>query len=259
LKFRKKFTVIIPARLASTRFPRKPLADIDGKPMIVHTAERASLSGAEQVIVATDHAEILNVCADYGIATQMTRNSHCSGTERIAEVAMMLGLASDDIVVNVQGDEPMIEPSLIGEIAARINDEASIATAAYPSDVEATTGGFNPNVIKVVLNHSGHAMYFSRATVPWYRDGSKLGADLSLTYLPLHHIGIYAYTNKFLQTYPMLTKSPLEKIEALEQLRILWHGYQIAVHVTKRQHITGVDTLEDLERVKNYFSASKKR
>lgn len=257
MKSGKPFTVIIPARLASTRLPSKPLADIGGKPMIVRTAERASLSGAEKVIVATDHEEILNVCISHGITAQMTSSSHCSGTERIAEAAMILGLASDAIVVNVQGDEPMIEPSLIKEIASKISDGVPVATAAYTMNL--TTDTFNPNLIKVVLNYLGHAMYFSRAMIPWDRDGVRFGEHLPMTDSTLCHIGIYAYTNKFLQIYPTLNASPLEKIEVLEQLRVLWHGYQIAVHITEKSHAMGVDTLKDLERVQKYFSVLAKK
>ncbi|SFB16997.1 3-deoxy-manno-octulosonate cytidylyltransferase (CMP-KDO synthetase) [Collimonas sp. OK607] len=248
------FTVIIPARLASTRLPNKPLADIGGKPMIVRTAERAAQSGAAQVIVATDHAEILAVCAQHGIAARLTRADHPSGTDRIAEVAAALGLAADAVVVNVQGDEPMIDPALIAATAAQITGEVPMATAAHA--IDSAADAFNPNVVKVVLNQAGRALYFSRATIPWHRDGfAQSREDLPAAYLPLRHIGLYAYSNGFLQTYPTLAVSPLEQIEALEQLRVLWHGYPIAVHIAPAAPAVGVDTPEDLERVRRFFSA----
>ncbi|HWW99556.1 3-deoxy-manno-octulosonate cytidylyltransferase [Collimonas sp.] len=250
----KPFTVIIPARLASTRLPNKPLADIGGKPMIVRTAERAAQSGATQVIVATDHAEILAVCAQHGIAARLTRSDHPSGTDRIAEVAAALGLAADAVVVNVQGDEPMIDPALIAATAALINAELPMATAAHA--IDAVSEVFNPNVVKVVLNQAGRALYFSRATIPWHRDGfAQSQQSLPAGYQPLRHIGLYAYSNGFLQTYPTLTVSPLEQIEALEQLRVLWHGYPIAVHIAPAAPAAGVDTPEDLERVRSFFTA----
>ncbi|AMP01056.1 3-deoxy-D-manno-octulosonate cytidylyltransferase [Collimonas arenae] len=249
------FTVIIPARLASTRLPNKPLADIGGKPMIVRTAERAALSGAEQVIVATDHAEILAVCAEHGIAARLTRADHPSGTDRIAEVAAALGLAADAVVVNVQGDEPMIDPALIAATAALISAEVPMATAAHT--IDAASDAFNPNVVKVVLNQAGRALYFSRATIPWHRDGfAQTQQSLPAAYQPLRHIGLYAYSNGFLQTYPTLAVSPLEQIEALEQLRVLWHGYAIAVHIAASTPAVGVDTPEDLERVRLAFGAA---
>ena len=192
----KPFTVIIPARLASTRLPNKPLADIGGKPMIVRTAERAAQSGAVQVIVATDHAEILAVCAQHGIAARLTRSDHPSGTDRIAEVAAALGLAVDAVVVNVQGDEPMIDPALIAATAALINAEVPMATAAHA--IDAVSEVFNPNVVKVVLNQAGRALYFSRATIPWHRDGfAQSQQSLPAGYQPLRHIGLYAYSNGF--------------------------------------------------------------
>jgi len=249
------FTVIIPARMASTRLPNKPLADIGGKPMIVRTAERAALSGAAQVIVATDHAEILTVCAEHGIAARLTRADHPSGTDRIAEVAAALGLAADAVVVNVQGDEPMIDPALIAATAALISAEVPMATAAHA--IDAAADAFNPNVVKVVLNQAGRALYFSRATIPWHRDGfAQTQQSLPAAYQPLRHIGLYAYSNSFLQTYPTLAVSPLEQIEALEQLRVLWHGYAIAVHIAASTPAVGVDTPEDLERVRHAFGAS---
>lgn len=247
------FTVIIPARLASTRLPNKPLADLGGKPMIVRVAERAMQSGAAQVIVATDHADIFAACAQHKVAVQMTRADHPSGTDRIAEVAALIGLPDDAVVVNVQGDEPLIDPSLIAATATLISRDVPMATAAHTiSDIEEA---FNPNVVKVVLDKAGRALYFSRATIPWHRDGFALSRDaMPAAYAPLRHIGLYAYRNAFLQEYPQLSISPLEQLEALEQLRVLWHGVPIAVHVTPHAPVTGVDTPEDLARVRQFFA-----
>lgn len=247
------FTVIIPARLASTRLPNKPLADLGGKPMIVRVAERAMQSGATQVIVATDHADIFAACTQHNIAVQMTRADHPSGTDRIAEVAAMLGLPDDAVIVNVQGDEPLIDPSLIAATARLIAHDVPMATAAHA--ISDMAEAFNPNVVKVVLDKSGRALYFSRATIPWHRDAFAQSRDvMPIAYAPLRHIGLYAYRNDFLQAYPQLAVSPLEQVEALEQLRVLWHGVSIAVHVTPHAPATGVDTPEDLERVRRYFS-----
>ena len=244
------FAVIIPARLASTRLPNKPLADLGGKPMVVRVAERAMLSGASQVIVATDHAEILAACAAHGVHAYLTRSDHPSGTDRIAEVAAAIGLAADAVVVNVQGDEPLIDPALIAATAAQITDGVSMATAAHA--IDDVRDAFNPNVVKVVLDKAGRALYFSRATIPWQRDAFAQSRSV----LPpgtLRHIGLYAYRNAFLQAYPSLAVSPLEQIEALEQLRVLWHGFPIAVYVTDSAPAAGVDTPEDLIRVRQYF------
>lgn len=247
------FTVIIPARLASTRLPNKPLADLGGKPMVVRVAEQAALSGARQVIVATDHADIQIACVRYGIQVCMTRSDHPSGTDRIAEVAASLQLEPEDVVVNVQGDEPLIDPALIAATAAQVQSPVVMATAAHP--IHEMADVFNPNVVKVVLDQAGRALYFSRAALPWHRDGFAAStAAMPPGYLPLRHIGLYAYTQSFLQRYPTLPVSPLEQIEALEQLRVLWHGFPIAVHITPTAPAAGVDTAEDLERVRRHFS-----
>ena len=246
------FTVLIPARLASTRLPDKPLADLAGKPMIVRVAERAALSRAAQVIVATDHADIYAACMQHGIAVRMTRADHPSGSDRIAEVAAALGLSDEAVVVNVQGDEPLIDPELVNATAALIDSETPMATAAHP--IEQMDDMRNPNVVKVVLDHAGRAMYFSRAAIPWHRDSfSNAAAGDAAQGLPLRHIGLYAYTNRFLQRYPTLPPSPLEGIEALEQLRVLWHRIPIAVHITHGAPAPGIDTQEDLERARRYF------
>lgn len=248
------FTVIIPARLASTRLPNKPLADLGGKPMVVRVAERARASGATRIVVATDHADILAACAAHGIEAVMTRADHPSGTDRIAEVARALNLGPDEVVVNLQGDEPLIDPALLAACAARIEAGVPMATCAHPlSDVADV---FNPNVVKVVLDRQGRALYFSRATIPWARDAFAASRDtLPAGYTPLRHIGLYAYSNAFLQAYPALEVSPLEQVEALEQLRVLWHGHPIAVHVTDSAPEAGVDTPEDLARVRLHYAS----
>ena len=248
------FIVIIPARLASTRLPNKPLADLGGKPMVVRVAERAAESGAARIIVATDHEDIRAACAAHGVEVCMTRADHPSGTDRIAEVARALGLPADAVVVNLQGDEPLIDPSLLAATAALIGAAVPMATCAHP--LAAAADAFNPNVVKVVLDKHGRALYFSRATIPWHRDAfARSTAALPDGYRPLRHIGLYAYSNAFLQEYPTLAASPLEAIEALEQLRVLWHGYPIAVHVTAAAPAAGVDTPEDLARVRLHYAA----
>lgn len=248
------FIVIIPARLASTRLPGKPLADLGGKPMVVRVAEQALLSGAARVIVATDHDSIRAACAAHGVEVCMTRADHPSGTDRIAEVARTLALPPDAVVVNLQGDEPLIDPSLLAACAAQISATVPMATCAHP--LHEVLDAFNPNVVKVVLDKNGRALYFSRATIPWHRDGFAQSKDsLPQGYVPLRHIGLYAYSNAFLQEYPQLSASPLEAIEALEQLRVLWHGVAIAVHVTDSAPAAGVDTPEDLARVQAHYGA----
>lgn len=247
------FTVIIPARLASTRLPNKPLADLGGKPMVVRVAERAALSGAASVVVATDHPDIAAACERHRVRACMTRADHPSGTDRIAEVAAALGLPDDATVVNVQGDEPLIDPVLIRDTAALIGNGVAMATAAHP--IGNADDIFSPNVVKVVLDKTGRALYFSRATIPWHRDGFARSKEVMPSgYRPLRHIGLYAFRNGFLQTYPGLEISPLEQIEALEQLRVLWHGIPIAVHVSDTAPAAGVDTPEDLARVRRHFA-----
>jgi 3-deoxy-manno-octulosonate cytidylyltransferase (CMP-KDO synthetase) len=248
------FTVIIPARLASTRLPNKPLADLGGKPMVVRVAERARESGASRIIVATDAPSILAACEAHGIEACMTRADHPSGTDRIAEVAATLGLAPNEVVVNLQGDEPLIDPALLAACAALVQEGVPMATVAHP--IHEVADVFNPNVVKVVLDKAGRALYFSRATIPWHRDGFAQSNDaLPAGYAPLRHVGLYAYSNAFLQAYPALESSPLETIEALEQLRVLWHGHPIAVHITDSAPPAGVDTPDDLERVRRHYAA----
>ncbi len=248
------FIVIIPARLASTRLPNKPLADLGGKPMVVRVAERAAAAGAERIIVATDHEDIRAACEAHGVEVCMTRADHPSGTDRIAEVARALQLAPDAVVVNLQGDEPLIDPALLAATAALISATVPMATCAHPLREAADV--FNPNVVKVVLDKAGRALLFSRAAIPWHRDGfAQSTGTLPDGYVALRHIGLYAYSNAFLQAYPQLEVAPLEAVEALEQLRVLWHGYPIAVHVTASAPAAGVDTPEDLARVRLHFAA----
>lgn len=245
---RPEFLVVIPARLGSTRLPRKPLADIDGKPMVVRVAEQAKKSMAQSVVVATDSTEIQAACDQHRIECLLTNPDHPTGTDRLAEVAQLLKLPNNALVVNVQGDEPLIPPELINEVANTLADhhECAISTVAVP--IQDDTEIQNPNVVKVVLNRSGEALYFSRAGIPFVRDAEN---SKNISYL--RHLGIYAYRADFLQAYTRLEPAPLEQAEALEQLRALWNGYRIAVHVTQETPPAGVDTPEDLERVRSLF------
>ena len=250
------FLVVIPARFASSRLPGKPLADIGGKPMVVRVADRGRAAGAKAVWVATDDRSIYDAVEIHGHQVMMTRQDHPTGTDRIAEVAERLCLAGGDIVVNVQGDEPLIAPALIGEVAQSLAEhpEASIATACHP--ITDTESLLNPHVVKVVLDHTGHALYFSRAPIPYPRETLALNQSALPGGLPSYrHIGIYAYRARFLQLYSRLEPAAIERFEALEQLRALWHGHRIAVAVTAHAPEAGVDTAEDLERVRRLFAA----
>ena len=247
------YTVLIPARLASTRLANKPLADIAGKPMVVRVAERAAQSGASRVVVAADSPAIVDACRLHGVQAVLTHTDHPSGSDRLAEASRLLGLAPDHVVVNVQGDEPLIAPALIDAVAALLEQRpmASMSTAAHP--IDAIADFVNPNVVKAVLDAAGMALYFSRAPVPWWRDGFAGGVAQLPTPAPLRHIGIYGYRVSFLRQFPTLAQAPMEVCEALEQLRALWHGYRIAVHVTDEAPGPGVDTQADLERVRLLF------
>ncbi len=250
------FLVVIPARFASSRLHGKPLADIGGKPMVVRVAESARASGATAVWVATDNQSVLDAVKIHGHQAMMTRADHATGTDRIAEVAQQLGLADSEIVVNVQGDEPLIAPELIREVAQSLaaHAEASIATACHPISDAASL--LNPNVVKVVLDHTGHALYFSRAPIPYPRDSFAINQSALPSGLPSYrHIGIYAYRARFLRLYGRLEPAAIEEFEALEQMRALWHGHRIAVAVTAHAPEAGVDTAEDLERVRRIFGA----
>jgi 3-deoxy-manno-octulosonate cytidylyltransferase (CMP-KDO synthetase) len=250
------FCVLIPARLASTRLPDKPLADIAGKPMVVRVAQQASASSAARVVVAADHESIVQACRDHGVEAVLTRADHASGSDRLAQACELLGLSGQDAVVNVQGDEPQIEPALIDSVAALLEarPEASMSTAAHPiENVEEFT---NTNVVKVVLDAKGLALYFSRAPIAWWRDGFAAGIQALPEPRPLRHVGIYGYRAGFLREFPRLAQAPIEVAEALEQLRALWHGHRIAVHVTATAPGIGVDTPEDLERVRALWRQS---
>lgn len=246
------FVVLIPARYASSRLPGKALADIGGQPMVVRVAMRARDSGARRVAVATDDCRIADVVAAHGFEAVMTRTSHATGTDRLAEAARSMGLGDDDIIVNAQGDEPLLDPALMHRVAALLgaHPDAAIATACHPlHDVDEA---FSPNVVKVALDARGYALYFSRATIPWARDAFAGGRpDAVPAGLPLYrHYGLYAYRMPFLQAYPTLAPAPIESFEALEQLRALWHGFRIVVAVTQGTPAPGVDTGDDLARVR---------
>lgn len=249
------FVVLIPARLQSSRLPNKPLADLGGRAMVVRVAERAKQSGATQVVVATDSQEIMDVCAQYAVDAVLTRADHDNGTERLAEAASLLNLPSDTIIVNVQGDEPMIDPELIKQVAQYLHQNpVPAATAAHLIGDGSDFG--NPNVVKVVLNKRHEALYFSRAPIPFPRDDMAAIAAGNGRMPPVfRHIGIYGYRASFLGIYHQLQASPLEQIEKLEQLRILWHGHAIGVVLTENIPVAGVDTLEDLQRMQSHFQS----
>ena len=260
-----RFTVLIPARMASSRLPNKPLADIVGQPMVVRVARRAAQSAAVRVVVAADDTRILQACADHGIEAILTRADHASGSDRLAQACTDLGLDGDDIVVNVQGDEPLMDPHLINAVATLLpaRPEASMGTAAHA--IASLADYTNPNVVKVVLDARGLAHYFSRAPIPFGRDFADMawwqgaaaaaapGIASMTGFTPLRHVGIYSYRAGFLRQFPALTPAPTEAVEALEHLRALWHGHRRAVHLAKAAPGPGVDTPEDLERVRRLF------
>ena len=287
------FVVLIPARLASTRLPDKPLADIGGKPMIVRVAEQAARSGAARIVVATDSARVADAVAAGGFEVVMTRADHASGTDRLAEAAATLGLADDAIVVNLQGDEPELPPALLDELADSLARDPACAMATAAHAIEHWRDWFNPNVVKVVVDAGSRALYFSRAPVPWHRDGLRRSAagssgataatramgsmgpygaadagrpggeddEASLhaalaAAAPLRHIGLYAYRGHFLKAYSRMTPTTLEGIEALEQLRVLYHGFPIKVVIAAQAPPAGVDTAEDLAAVRGRFDAA---
>ncbi|HET6801223.1 MAG: 3-deoxy-manno-octulosonate cytidylyltransferase [Betaproteobacteria bacterium] len=245
------FIVLIPARYASSRLPGKPLADLGGRPMVVRVAERARESGATRVVIATDDVRIAEAARAHGVDVVLTRAEHATGTDRLAEAASLLALEDDDIVVNVQGDEPLLDGALIRRVAALLAErpDAALATACHP--IDDADEAFNPNVVKVVLDQAGYALYFSRATIPWARAAFAGGGRTIPAGLPLYrHYGLYAYRVAFLRAFPSLASAPIERFEALEQLRALWHGYRIAVEITTGTPAPGVDTEEDLARVR---------
>jgi 3-deoxy-manno-octulosonate cytidylyltransferase (CMP-KDO synthetase) len=255
------FTVLVPARMASTRLPDKPLADIGGVPMVVRVARQAALSGALRVVVAADDPRVAAACQAHGVEAVLTRVDHASGSDRLAEACTLLDLDGADIVVNVQGDEPLIDPGLIRQCADLLQTDADavVATAAHAIDEAADFA--NPNVVKVVLDAKFRALYFSRAPLPWWRDASSIGKPA----LPvagaqdigaLRHIGLYAYRAGYLRSFPTLAMAPLEKLESLEQLRVLWHGGRIVVHIAPHAPPGGVDTPEDLARVRSLLAGA---
>ena len=279
-----QLTVLIPARLASTRLPNKPLADVAGLPLIVRVAQQVlsytdkfddkfttkniatqaintpatGIFGTKiRAVVACDSDAILKACQQHNIEAVLTRSDHPSGSDRLAEACEILKLADNEIVVNVQGDEPLIDPQLIVDVAQLLQNSptASMSTAAHV--IDSVEEFRNPNVVKVVTDTNNLAMYFSRAPIGWWRDGSKSGLpELPTAPKPLRHIGIYAYRVGFLKQFPTLPQADIEVCEALEQLRALWHGHRIAVHVTDQAPGPGVDTPEDLERVRQFFSTA---
>jgi 3-deoxy-manno-octulosonate cytidylyltransferase (CMP-KDO synthetase) len=250
----RQFIAVVPARFASTRLPGKPLADIAGKPMVIRVAERARESGAAAVWVATDHESVKAACEQHNVGVLMTRAEHATGTDRLAEVVAQLKLADDAIIVNVQGDEPLISPLLVRVVAETLasKPDAAISTAAHV--IDNAQEFFNPNVVKVVCDAMGYAHYFSRAPIPFARDAfAKSREALPEKFIAQRHIGIYAYRTSFLKRYADLSVAPTEQFEALEQLRAMYHGYKIAVHTWTGEVAPGVDTQEDLERVRSLW------
>ncbi len=241
------FIAIIPARLASTRLPNKPLADIGGKPMVVRVAERALQSGASKVVVAVDDQSIYDVCTAHGLDVMLTRKDHPTGTDRLSEVVTQLHLSDDQIVVNVQGDEPLIPPQLITDVATTLAQHPSSAIATAAILIQDLNEVNNPNAVKVALDKNNRALYFSRAPIPFSRDPQKY---LAQNY---RHIGMYAYRAGFLKAFSKLAVAPIEEAESLEQLRAMWHGYAIQVLLTDTAPPPGVDTQEDLDRVRQVF------
>ena len=247
------FTVLIPARMASSRLPDKPLADLAGIPMVVRVAQRASDSSASRVVVATDDERVMLACQSHGVEAIMTRPDHISGSDRLAEACEILKLNDQEIVVNVQGDEPLIAPESIDAVAHLLaaRHDCSMSTLAHAiDDVEEFV---SPHVVKVVLDARDTALYFSRAPIAWWREGFGNGISKLPSPAPLRHVGLYAYRVHFLRVFPQLAQAPIEMLESLEQLRALWHGHRIAVHVTDHAPGPGIDTPEDLARVRRFF------
>ncbi len=250
------FRVVIPARYASTRLPGKPLAEIAGKPMVVRVAELAQKSGASEVVVAADDVRVRDAVAAHGHEVVMTRADHPSGTDRVAEVAALRGWPDDTVIVNVQGDEPLLDPDLIAAVARALDDDCEAAIATAAAALTEVADFLDPNVVKVVTTRNHRALYFSRAPIPWPRDAfaaerSALPAGLAAR----RHIGLYAYRASFLHRYGQLASAPPERWELLEQLRALWHGFHIHVIDCLHPPAPGVDTPADLDRVRRLFAA----
>lgn len=250
------FSIVIPARYASTRLPGKPLLDIAGKPMIQHVYERAMASGAEQVIIATDDQRIKNAADDFGGDVCMTAESHRSGTERLAEVIESCNISDDQIIINLQGDEPLLPPRCLQQVATALDSDPQASVATLCTHIHSIDELFDPNAVKVVRDHQQHALYFTRAPIPWDRDHFSDQTQLTEQQLSVYrrHIGLYAYRAGFVKKYIELPVTELEKIESLEQLRVMWHGYKIVVLEADEVPGPGVDTVEDLDKVRKLIS-----
>lgn len=248
------FTVLIPARMASSRLPNKPLADIAGLPMVVRVAQRAAESKAQRIVVATDDTRIAQACKAHHIEALMTRADHPSGSDRLAQACALLDLQVNDIVVNVQGDEPLIDPDSINAVAELLQQRPDCAMSTLAHAIDSVEDFANPNVVKVVLDKQNTALYFSRAPIAWWRDGFTNGITQIGNPAPLRHVGLYAYRVGFLLEFPSLSQAPLEQLESLEQLRAMWHGHRIAVHISEHAPGPGIDTPQDLERVRRVFT-----
>jgi 3-deoxy-manno-octulosonate cytidylyltransferase (CMP-KDO synthetase) len=244
------FVVLVPARLASTRLPDKPLAEIAGLPMVVRVAQQAAKSRATRVVVAADHPRIVAACQAHGVHAVLTRVDHASGSDRLAEACEHLGLDGDQVVVNVQGDEPLIAPAMVNACADLLGERPDCVMSTVAHAIDDPAEFHNPNVVKVVLDTRGTALYFSRAPIPCWRDSPGGTSALPPEPPVLRHVGLYGYRAGFLRRFPTLAAAPLERTEALEQLRVLWHGERIAVHVSAQRPGPGVDTPEDLARVR---------
>lgn len=251
-----RFAVLIPARMGSTRLPGKPLADLLGKPLILHVCERARASGAEIVLVATDDVRIRDVCVAAGFRAELTRATHASGTDRIAEVSEHLNWNAADIVVNLQGDEPLMPPGVIRQVAALLESRTDAEAATLCTPIHSLEEFLNPNIVKLVVDQQGQAMYFSRAPIPWNRDGAA-GSLISQQHWQgaLRHLGLYAYRIAALRKLAATPACGLEQLEKLEQLRALWLGMHIAVDVAHEMPGPSVDTSQDLERVAGLLRA----
>jgi|GEM_PF-3631 len=251
------YVVLIPARMGSSRLPGKPLADIAGLPMVVRVAQRAGQSRAARCVVATDDARIVAACQQHGVQALLTDAGHASGSDRLAQACELLGLDGDDIVVNLQGDEPLVEPQLLDAVAALLpaHPQASMGTAARPINNQEEL--HSPHAVKVVCDARGMAQYFSRAPIPWTRDAGEPSEAAAHGFSALRHIGLYSYRAGFLRRLPTLARAPTEQLEQLEQLRVLWHGYRIAVHIAPPAPDLAVDTPQDLERVRALLRAQE--
>ena len=250
------FCVLIPARMASSRLPDKPLADIGGLPMVVRVAQRAQQSSASRVVVAADDARIVAACQAHQIDAVLTRTDHPSGSDRLAEACDLLKLQNSDVVVNVQGDEPLIDPASIDAAAHLLQQRNDCSMSTLAHAIDSVEDFANPNVVKVVIDARNTALYFSRAPIAWWRDGFAQGVNALPTPAPLRHVGLYGYRVGFLREFPKLAQAPIEVTESLEQLRAMWHGHRIAVHVTDHSPGPGVDTPEDLARVRALFGSA---